>query len=308
MQRSFRFESSDFTSASSNRNWQHHVTLELLDKALTHDMMSGVVNGAQWFRQADLWFRANHGYNNPLNFGSVNSELDMLHLNSTKIGDLLGSRSLVIMGVGVGDTESAIVDYQLERNKRSKVTGIDINPVFLRLFESSLRHRASDLNTIIDYIPINNFFESLVTNDVRSSDRQDPRIALVCLGSTIGNFAAVEDIFSIFKELTIPEDLLLITYQLDTHLESIFRRYSTNDLYLDLISNYLDPSVRQQVVWNLDRSCGLVEAYYDQKQIFRSRKFAMADLDQTAQDYGFYQKFIFIDSYRNLCLQAFLRS
>src|SRR4051812_17123546 len=98
------------TSVAHNRGRVlNKIDDEELRSILASELSSRTVGSAHWFRDADMWYRLNYGYNNPLNIGMIHSELHLLEANRAALARLLRGRSMHFFGVGVGDTEMALV-------------------------------------------------------------------------------------------------------------------------------------------------------------------------------------------------------
>jgi hypothetical protein len=219
---------------------------------------------------------------------------------------LLAGRRLVFFGVGVGDTESAFVDLQLDAVKASEMVLIDINPVFLRFFVSSLAARKLELSdATIRYRAINGFFEHLSTDALLDNDNKETKVALICLGGTVGNYSNSCEIFDLFHGLMRPGDRIFLGYQLNTHFPLIFQKYFENELYRELIGNFMEPSQRKQIKWSPNHDESMVEAWLNNIQIFRSKKFSTESTRALAESYGWHELLCGIDRQENQCIHVF---
>jgi Histidine-specific methyltransferase, SAM-dependent len=276
---------------------------------LAQDLKQKSVGGAHWFREADFWFRLNHGYNNPLNVGCVHSELFSIYERREVLSRFLPESTLVFLGVGVGDTEMAVVDLQLDASGYSESVAIDVNSVFLRSFVRLLRNRKIEDSYIIRYAAVETLFETLIealpAGPLRISDARFPRRTYVCLGSTIGNYKSLTEPFGLFSGLARRGDRLLLGYQLDRELKRVFQKYEANPLYRDLVGNFLRPDERSRITWTLNEAGCSVEAWWRDIQIFRSRKFGSKEVGGVAGQYGWQEAFCFVDKWQNMCLHGF---
>ena len=281
----------------------------LLRRRATELRVSRALSGAYWFRVAAYWFRLNHGYNNPLNWGSVHSELVHLWQLRPRLAHILKDRTLVFYGVGVGDTEMVCVDAQLDVQKTCESILIDVNKEFLCLFVKSLANRRRELpGTNMTYLAYHGLFELMEARHLAGLESQFKAKAFVCLGSTIGNFATADAPFGIFSRLASDGDVLVLGYQLPTHLQETYNKYSGNGLYLDLIGNFLPPHKRQQIKWRLNEEEASIEAWLRNVQVFRSKKFQSADVLRVATSFGWKELFQSEDVHRNVALHAFIKS
>lgn len=94
-----------------------------LDVKLKEEIRKGkLCGGEQAFRDDYPWYRLNIGYTNPLNFGEVHAELELIK-NNIRTGErnvfykYLKNRHQIFYGIGVGDTEIAFVDWCLKTEK-----------------------------------------------------------------------------------------------------------------------------------------------------------------------------------------------
>jgi hypothetical protein len=296
-------------AASQEQVIHHYVGSSALVKRRNWEFAHRMISGAHWFRIAAYWYRLNHGYNNPLNWGSVHSELVHLLSEAEPLAHLLRHRTLVFFGIGVGDTEMACVDLQLRVQKHSESILIDVNKDFLTLFVKSLANRKRELaSATVTYCALHGLFEEIERNHLKCANARFASRALICLGSTIGNFFDRDEPFEIFKRVAERGDVLVLGYQLDTHLRQTFEKYKANGVYLDLIGNFLERKQRKQIKWKLDPSSSTIEARLHGVQLFRSRKFTVRQVGHTARKHGWHEMFCSVDKNRNLCLHAFKNS
>ncbi len=289
-------------SDSTVTSW---VTSIDISGRLALDLSQKAVSGAHWFKVADFWFRLNHGYNNPLNAGCVHSELLQIYQNRIILSDFLHERTLVFLGIGVGDTEMAVVDAQIDSTGYSESILIDINPEFLRLFLRSLHNRKIEDSYVIRYAAYRALFETIpVTSSLVSNARYAHR-ALVCLGSTIGNYQNLHEPFEIFSKMSEKGDRLFLSYQLNRELKRVFLKYAGNPLFRDLIGNFLQPEERSRIEWVLNEKNSFVEAWLGDVQLFRSKKFESGEVACQAAKRGWKEVFCVVDRWENLCLHGF---
>lgn len=284
----------------------HYSSDNTLSELLNQDFQLKNVRGAQWFRIADLWYRVNYGYNNPLNLGIIHSELNLINSQATILSEFLRDRIIVFYGVGVGDTEMALIDCQLNLSLYSEMILIDINHVFLEMFVRSLRNKKFE-NTKYDfnYLALQCLFENISHKHVQVENATYKKKAIICLGSTIGNVSDPREMFEMFNLIAKKGDLILLGYQLNTHLEKLFLKYKDNVLFNDLVGNYLKNVDRQRIVWQLNKASSTVEAWLDDIQIFRSKKFSPLEIREKALCVNWDEAHCVIDQYNNFCFHVF---
>lgn len=298
------------TRVDESRFQQSEICYSLdnhLKQLLLQDVHRKEVRGAHWFREALYWLRVQHGYNNPLNWGVVHCELQALLCVREALMEILKGHQLLFFGIGVGDTEMAVVDCVLEPGKAADIIGADINGDFLRMFGSSLAMRLKELpGARIHYRSLRCLFEDLHSIE-DCVDVKRERRALICLGSTIGNYRDTDDVFRVFNRVSRPGDVLLLGYQLASYLPVIFEKYCENPYYADLVGNFLTLQQRNVLEWRLNEDERTVEAWHDEIQLFRSKKFANDEITNCALNFGWCEKMIQRDDFDNFCLQLFER-
>jgi hypothetical protein len=273
-----------------------------LKQLLWQDVQKKEVRGAHWFRQAVNWLRVQHGYNNPLNWGVVHCELQALMDSQGELAKELGGHEILFFGVGVGDTEMAVVDCTLKASGSSDIIGADVNEEFLRMFGTSLSMRLRELpEARINYRALRCLFEDLHSIKDCVTTSRGPRV-LVCLGSTIGNYRNTDEVFRIFNRVSRSGDQLLLGYQLATHLPIVFEKYAENPYYADLVGNFLPTNEREEIVWRLNQKERLIEAWHDEVQLFRSKKFSDDEVGICANRFGWHERMKKCDADQNFCL------
>lgn len=276
---------------------------------LANDLKRKEINGAHWFRIAYYWFKVNFGYNNPLNYGNVHSELFLLNSIRNELIPVLASRPIVFLGIGTGDTEMALLDLQLDQNRFTEVIAVDINSEFLDLFGQSLKMRSyENADFRIKYKPIRSYFEDIRFGDIHVPQTRFSGILLTVLGSTIGNYNNTGEFLQMLENFTSEGDGVLLSYQLNHHLKEIFEKYNRNPYYVDLIGNFLSESQKERIKWDLNFKASTVEAWLNDIQIFRSKKFHEDDVArEVSSKYRFRSEKIWVDSYKNMCIHLLMR-
>ncbi|MCX6232945.1 MAG: L-histidine N(alpha)-methyltransferase [Bacteroidetes bacterium] len=261
-----------------------------------------VVNSAHWFRVADLWHRVSFGYNNPLNFGRVHSEMLLLIEIEKQLISKLKKYPLIFLGIGVGDTEMQIVDMQLKKYFKSNILGIDINKDFLILFQDSLKQREKEISEYkIKYKYINRYFEEISLSDSNFLGSSTQKVICV-LGNTIGNYNDTNDIFSIIDRISNSGDLLLVGYQLNNNIKILLQKYKSNHHFLEFISNYLPNKNKSRIKWKINSKNSSIEAWLEDVQIFRSRKFTVQEIINISENYNYITEAYWVDKYQNMCI------
>ncbi len=172
---------------------KEEANLELMNKRLQEEKESGFLKGGeQCFREDYPWYRLNIGYTNPLNFGTVHAELELIkkHVHKKSNDEILPffkNRHQIFYGIGVGDTEIEFVDWAIKAGQKEvNITGIDVNKKFLENFIIALKNRSIEPDKPkFNFTPRNALFEQVKKEDLQIPNQKNTHI---CLGGTIGNF------------------------------------------------------------------------------------------------------------------------
>lgn len=257
------------------------------------EIEKGMMHSSSWFYDASKWYQI-HTYNNPYNIGSPNSELELMFRNRGWLSATLEDCSVIIFwGVGNADTEMVLVDYYL-KSARGKINiiAIDINKTFLNDFYNALVDKLKENPSYeIYYFGINSLFEFVSHVDINAFS--SGKKFLVCVGNTIGNYQKTEDILRIFKHQCNKCDLLLVGFQTDNEIEVIFSKYAQNryleDLFIPALKrmyNYKNIA-RSKINWKLNAKRNQIEAWYNNIQLFRSKKQSPTKMKQLMAVSGF---------------------
>jgi uncharacterized SAM-dependent methyltransferase len=212
------------------------------------------------------------------------------------------------VGVGIGDSEMALVDLRLQSGRKADVIAFDINQEFLDLFENSLKSKSQESKSYkIRYKGLRGHFEDLLQRRSWTIGRYGRRVAVCVLGGTIGNYNDTSEILARLSKFTEPGDVLLLGLQLSTHLATTFEKYKSNEYFLTLIANYLPRRTRRRIHWVLNEKETQVEAWLGTIQLFRSKKFDRKVIRNLAKSFGFAPTNNWVDSKRNVCIQTFRR-
>lgn len=278
------------------------VSKTRLRRMLSNHWDGKLLPSMHWFHNAPAWYHLCFSYNNPYNVASVHSELFALHQQIGRISDLMSNRTLIFLGTGVGDTEMFIVERVLKKEKEAEIVAIDVNGDFLADFENSLRSKQLEhAEYQIKLQLIHGVFEETEADDI---DYGTPGgRAIICLGSTIGNYVDTQDFVDILVKLTSNGDLVLLGFQLDTYLNELFEKYKSNPLFQKFITSYLPRAKKGELRWELDRRRSAVAAFVGDVQVFFSRKFKPDVLQPLMSRNGFNTLFNEANSAKNVCIQ-----
>jgi len=274
-----------------------------LDARLLEQQAMGSISGEQWFRDTSLWYELAISYNNPYNHRNVHAELSLLHDARKRLSPQFQDRTLVFYGIGTGDTEMELVSWQVERAGYAEIVGIDINKRFLEKFVGGLRNKNLEGAYRILFRGYSGLFQSIMSEDLDFENSSNVRTTHVCLGNTIGNFEEQDEILSIFARNSSKGDLLLLGVQLDTDFDTLFQKYSTNEQFSRLILNYLKNPDYSKLKWH--RKEGVIKAYYDGIEVFRTRKYKPKKLQSEVEKFGYKLLEQTIDKERNACIQLY---
>ncbi len=268
-------------------------------------MQMGLIHPAEWFSNARKWYRLNHAFNNPYNFGHVHSELLLLMTIEDSLQEFMKNCLLVIWGVGAGDTEMEIVRIQLDNEKQSKVIAIDVNYQFLLDFGYALRNKLKEEEKFrIYYYGINDLFERIKAEDLEVSSNLVNRFH-VCLGNTLGDYEISEEIIKIFSRTCKEDDRVVIGFQTFDNIEAIVSKYIQNPLLESLLENISSIDIRRKSIkWVFNREKNQVEAWNESTQLFRSKKFFPSDLQSLFENFGFRLEKQFKDDF-STCIQIY---
>ncbi len=101
------------------------------------------------------------------------------------------------------------------------------------------------------------------------------------------------------------EDTLILGFQLNEHIEWIFKKYKDNPLFPDFILNYLPNSERKEIQWKLNKETNVITAIHKGIEVFRTTKYDKEKLKKLLAEKGFKFCYEDVDEYNNCCLQVF---
>jgi len=283
-----------------------------LDELVQEDIKNGMIRGAHWFRKAEIWYQLCFAYNNPYNVRRVHSELTLITQYQQRMYPYLVDRHLVFLGIGTGDTEFALIEPVLDAKKYCEMTVVDVNRDFIDNFYHSLLFKLpEDHNYQICFRAINDIFEHLEKGDFQVGNARFEKKVFICIGGTIGNFDPQEDLFSRFARWMNRGDRLLLGFQLDTYLKSQFQKYRDNRLFHKLILGFRPELGFKRLHWVLNHEKKQIEAWHDNIQVFRSKKYNGQLLWMAMKEFGFEllsangQLAEFEDDFGNSCIQIY---
>ncbi len=293
-------------NGETEKNIEARISLNELDNRLSEDMQRGIVRGEQWFRNANLWYELVISYNNPYNHRRVHSELYLLHERKRELSELIKDSTFLFYGVGIGETEIELVDWELERTGYVEVASIDVNERFIRKFVGGLRNKKKENpNYKIMFRGYHALFEQLQPADFVFGNSRYNRRTHICLGNTIGNYSDQSEIFDLFSSNSQTGDLLVLGFQMDTDIDILFRKYSTNQEFADLILNWDKEPDFSQLEWELDKENGLIKASYKGLDVFRSKKYNPQQLRNFVSCIGYELRTEIIDNDKNSCIHIY---
>ncbi len=252
------------------------------------------VDSAEWFKDADKWLKICFGYNNPINYGSIHSELLLIKSFENLMLSTNNSQYFMFYGIGSGDTEMQILDIFSERHSEVICFGIDINLTFLNLFENSVRLQLIEKRScLITFESINSHF-----NKMSRPVHKRKTLNIYVLGSTIGNYNQVTDFINTLGNVVANGDRIYISFQTDKYLTQVFEKYKNNELYNDLIN--VKNADKNDILWVLKKN--KIEAYYKDIQLFRSVKYSPKELQYSFEQCGYRTLHLKEDISKNLAL------
>lgn len=291
---------------------QVRIDEKKLNELVQEDIQRGMIRGAHWFRKAEVWYQLCFAYNNPYNVRRVNSELTLISQHQKDLYPFFIDRHLVFLGIGTGDTEFALLEPLLDAKKYCEVTIVDVNRDFIdNFFHSLLFKLPEDQNYQIFFRAINDVFENIEKKDFQVDNSRFDQKVFICIGGTIGNFDPQEDIFKRFAKWMNPGDRLVMGFQLDTYLKSQFEKYRDNKLFHKLILGFRPEPGFKHLRWELNHEKKQIEAWHDNLQIFRSKKYNGQLLRRDMREFGFDLLSVngkpaeFEDDFGNSCIQVY---
>ncbi len=118
------------------------VNNEYLDERLNEGIKNKKISGEQWFRNPQDWYSIT-AYANP--YKTPFSELKILLKEQENLKPLLKNTLKIFYGVGIGETETVPVEWDLQDNKYSEVIGIDIIEFFHKRFYLRIKKFSSGI-------------------------------------------------------------------------------------------------------------------------------------------------------------------
>lgn len=277
------------------------VTKRELAVRYKRHVSDGGVPSMHWFRDASKWRHLSFSYNNPYNIVSVHSEMFLISGLGGEIIPALRERTLVFLGVGVGDTEMLLIEGVLDSSGEVGIVAIDVNIEFLDDFENSLRNKSLENDSYaIRLHNIEGVFEDIESGDIKLGD--SGKRAIICLGNTIGNYIDTIDFVRIIQRIASTGDVVLLGYQLDTYAQKLFDKYKSNPIFTDFVLSYAPHKDKHKLRWVFDKERTAVTAYYDGTRVFFSKKFNFGTVRGLMQAAGFETVVHRADGAKNSCI------
>jgi len=284
------------------------VSKQKLIKLLKQDISKKYISACHWFGNSKLWYELNYGYNNPYNIGLMHPEYLLIEKQGKLLTKYLRKKTIVFFGLGVGDTESAIVKNLMNEQNHTQLIGIDVNINFIRNFIQSLGNLLKEYSQLsLGFLGVNGLFEELRKKDLEIINSNYSSKALICLGNTIGNNRYENELPKIFKNLSNPGDILIVGYQLNTHIKEAYQKYKSNKLWKDFIARILNNIDKDLLQWDFDQKKSIIQAFYKDINIFRSKKFTLLQMNLLLKKVKFKEVNYFLDTTKNTCIHIFER-
>lgn len=279
--------------------------VQITNRELASKYKQAVANGGipsmHWFRIAEKWRHLSFSYNNPYNIISVHSEMFLLSGLAEEVTPYLRNRSLVFLGVGVGDTEMLLIEQILRGSPKLEIVAVDVNPEFLEDFGHSLRNKSLENDKYsIRLHSIQAIFEEIEESSLVLG--VPGKRAFICLGHTIGNYIDTVDFIRVLQRLASPDDVVVLGYQLDTYARELFAKYKSNEIFSDFVLSYAPRKDKRKLRWVFDDKKGTVTAKYQDTRVFFSRKFALGTVKRLMQAAGFEALVHTADTAMNACI------
>lgn len=267
---------------SSKNLIKRKVTKNYLDKRLKEGIKKKVIPGEQWFRKPENWYSIT-AFANP--YKTPYTELKILLENSKKLKHFLTKTLKIFYGIGIGDSETSIIQSDLEEERYSEVIAIDAIDRFIEGFIQSLRNLVHEYpNSRIIFKGLNALFEDLERKDLIPSNAKYKSTTHICLGNTIGNFDQ-EEIFEIFERNTSKDDFLLLGFQLNKNVKKMLSQYKKNPRFERLILSSVDDELKnKKLLWKWNPEESQIEAWLDDILAFRSKKYSISKFEEFVRE------------------------
>ncbi|MDI6825982.1 MAG: L-histidine N(alpha)-methyltransferase [Candidatus Aenigmarchaeota archaeon] len=255
---------------------------KILDERLFLGIKNKMITGEQWFRNPDNWYNIT-AFANP--HKTPYSELRILFENEDELKPLLDNTIKIFYGIGMGETETLIVKWDLENNNYTEVIAIDAINVFIENFIQILRNLKYNYSkSEIFFRGIRDLFENLNKDDLFFSRSKFENATHICFGNTIGNFEQQNEIFTIFQKNMDRGDKLLLGIHLNKFPEKTFSEYANNVLFKKLILNSI--KFDGDLYWKYNRDDDRVEAWFGDVLAFQSKKYDLKKLLEFVKEFG----------------------
>jgi len=264
---------------------ERRITEKKLDKRLKEGIERKLISGEQWFRKPENWYSIT-AYANP--YKTPYKELKILLRNSKELKPILTKTLKVFYGIGIADSENIINEWDLQKQKYSEAVVIDAINQFIEGSVQGLQNLVYEYpKSKIMFKGLNAIFEDLSRKDLIPSNRKFKQTTHICLGNTVGNFEQ-EEIFGMFKDNMIKNDLLLLGFQLDTNVEKILSQYKKNPKFKKLILGSIGKKIKiKKLIWKWNSKGNQIEAWSSDVLVFRSKKYNNPQFKKFIQKYPF---------------------
>ncbi len=249
---------------------------DILDERILVGVLNKTIPGEQWFRRPENWYSIT-AYTNP--YKTPYSELKILFEHSKELVPLINKTLKIFYGVGIADSETLIISWDLGKTKYSEVCAIDVANDFLTGFIQSLRNLVLEYpSSKIMFKGYNNIFEEIKKEDLNFYNSRYTKSTYVCFGNTIGNYFNQKEIFDILTRSMKRGDFLLIGFQLCRNPKKILTQYSKNLHFEKFILDSLKfVEKNKKLKWKFNQAENRVEAWFGDILAFQSKKYDLKE-------------------------------
>jgi len=260
----------------------NRINKKLLDERLLKGIKFKSITGEQWFRNYDNWYRIT-AFANP--HKTPYTELKILFDNENELKSLLNNTLKIFYGIGMGETETLIIKWDLENTKYSEVIAVDAIDIFIKNFVQILRNlKYSHPNSEIIFRGVNDLFENLNKDDLFFSESKFENATHISFGNTIGNFEQQKEIFTIFQKNMKKGDQLLLGIHLNKFPEKTLSEYANNTLFKKLVLNSI--KLEGELNWKYNKHDARVEAWFGDILAFQSKKYDLKKFLKFVKEFG----------------------
>jgi hypothetical protein len=225
--------------------------------------------------------------------------LVVLQNHKKSISNYIKGYSQLHYGVGVGETELEIVRFELEQTKKLKLEAVDINKTFIDLFGENLKDKELE------------FGKESIDAELYQDLFQDHSIGIggnvlhICLGGTLGNFDdSSKELWDIFSKNAKRGDLLMTGVKTNKYFDIDLDKYKTNKFYPSFVLSHIKDVDPVKISWKSDIN-GYIRMFYEEIEVFRTRRFSEHQLISEAEEYGFSKKDSWVCEYEHSLVVLF---